>query len=238
MAERIAGLGLDGVDLLVRDGTPVVPGAPHDVAAAADRFRRADLRLDMVTTDLLEPGEPAWALLGACAWAGVPLVRLGFYRYDAALGYSACRERARRCLAAFAEYAERAGVVLALQLHQGTIHASAALAAALLDGLGPAVGIYADPGNQVKEGGEDWRLTLDIAGAGLRCIGVKNAGWYRGEDGWRAEWVRLGEGIVPWAAVLAHLRDSAYDGVISLHTLEPADVAFVRESLIVAPYAR
>lgn len=241
VAQEVAGLGLKGVDLLVRQGYAVVPSRPAGIGEAARIFARAGLQLEMVTTDLIEGDQCAAAVLAACADAGVSLVRLGFYRYDPSLGYARCRERGRRQLGELEAISRRTGIRLALQLHHGTLHSSGALAAALLEGRdGQAFGIYVDPGNQVKQGSEDWRLTLELAGDRLCCVGVKNAGWYAagpsGAPPWEARWVPLEEGLVPWPEILSQLNETGYDGLLSLHAFYqelrlPAALEAVRRDL-------
>jgi len=223
IADRTAALGFEGVDLLVRKGHAVDPERPEGVTAASRAFAQRRLTLKMVTTDLVDPDPGAGRLLEACAAAGARLVRIGFYHYTPELGYTRCLEDARRRLAGLAALAERSGLKLLVQLHHGTIHSSGALTAALLRGLESGVGTYLDPGNQVKEGWEDWRLTLDLIGEGLACVGVKNAGWVpagNGEAGqrvWQARWVPVREGLAPWPDILGHLARSRYRGLLSFH---------------------
>jgi sugar phosphate isomerase/epimerase len=242
------------VDLLVREGQAVRPDRPADVPAAGRALAEEGLTLKMVTTDLVDPDPAARRLLEACAEAGARLVRLGFYRYHAEVGYARCLQDARGRLEGFAALAQRLGLTLLVQLHHGTIHSSGALTAALVHELPPhLVGAYADPGNQVKEGSEDWRLTLDLLGGRLHCIGVKNAAWVPAGTGtagqrlWQAGWVPLPQGQAPWPEILSDLVGRGYRGLLTFHApyqgsltevLQRAadDLAFVR-GLLPAPTA-
>jgi sugar phosphate isomerase/epimerase len=222
-----------GVDLLVRAGeSPVGPDDPAGVVAAVRRFAAAGLSVGQLTTDLIEPSAQARDLFAACAESGVPLVRTGFYRYDGATGYRPLLAEARRRLGGLAELAAACGVHLVVPLHHTTIHPSGALAAALVDGL-DGVGLLADPGNQAKEGSEDHRLTLDLIGDRLACVGVKNAAWRRAETGWECEWTPLADGVVHWPEVLAELAGRGFRGPYTLHLFYPcADVpAAIRRDL-------
>jgi sugar phosphate isomerase/epimerase len=229
LADALAQLGADGAELLVREGSTVDPANPAGIDAVARELSRAGLGLDLVTTDLLEADTQAERILAACGAAGVGLVRAGFYRYDPAAGYHDGVDQARRRLAGLAELAQRQNVSLALQLHHGTLHSSAALALRLTEGLSD-VRFYADPGNQVKEGSEDWRLMLDLLGDRIACIGVKTATW-RGSG---FEWLPLADGgVVPWPDILPGLRKRGYTGPLSLHVHYPATdpVAVLRRDL-------
>jgi sugar phosphate isomerase/epimerase len=220
LAGRLAELGADGADLVVRDGQTVTPADPRGIITAGRALERVGLGLDVVTTDLVDADPTAERILAACAEAGVRLVRTGFFRYHPDRGYARCLEAARRGLAGLARVADRHGVRLAVQLHHRTIHPSAAHALRLIGDLD--VQIYADPGNQAKEGSEDWRLSLDLIGHRLACLGVKNAAWWRGADGWTCDWVPLADGVVPWPGIIAGLRDRGYPGPLSLHVHYPA----------------
>ncbi|MFJ9032731.1 sugar phosphate isomerase/epimerase family protein [Streptomyces sp. NPDC102274] len=222
LADRLASLGVDGADLLVRAGQAVTPDAPEGIGAAARTLVRAGLGLDIVTTDLTTAGPQAERIIGSCAEAGVPLVRIGFYRYPEHGDYATCLDEARRQLDSLVHLAAAHGVRPALQLHHGTLHISAAHALRLLEGHGDVL-VYADPGNQAKEGSEDWRLGLDMLGIErIGCVGVKNAVWRRGTRGWECDWQPLADGgVVNWPKILPELLRRGYRGPLSLHVHYP-----------------
>lgn len=223
-----AELGFDGIDLLVRAGCTVGPEDAASIPKAVAQLGSHGLAVPLATTDLTDPATfPADAVLGACADAGIGLVRLGYWKYGGATErYVDVRDRARRDLARLLELAASHGVRLAIQLHGGTIHASGALTRVLLDGHLPAqLGAYPDPGNQVvQDGREDWRLTFDLLEPWLACVGVKNGGWFAAENDeagqrrWRSDWLGLADGMVPWTDILEHLQGSGFDGPLTLHS--------------------
>ncbi|MER7203336.1 xylose isomerase [Streptomyces sp. CB01635] len=221
LAAQLAEAGADGTDLLVREGQTVTPQTSSRIGDAARALRRAGLELGLVSTDLATADRTADHVLGHCAEAGVPLVRVGFYRYDAEIGYAVGLDRARRDLAELAALAGRHGVRLVLALHHGTLHPSAAHALRLLADTEDLL-VHPDPGNQAKEGSEDWRLTVDALGGTDRigCVGVKNAVWEPGEapGSWHCAWQPLADGgVVPWPTVLPGLTGLGYEGPLSLH---------------------
>ncbi|TDE03110.1 sugar phosphate isomerase/epimerase family protein [Jiangella asiatica] len=233
VGEAAADLGFDGIDLLIRPGSSVVPDEPAGIPAAVLAIARAGLRVPTATTDLtsvdvsgLKEGRgAAEAVLGACAEAGIGLVRLGYWYYDGTRPYRKLFDDARRDLDGLERLASRFGLVLTVQLHGGTIHSSGALTARLLEGHDPALlGAYIDPGNQaVQDGREDWRLTFDLLAPWLRCVGVKNGGWAAagtdpsGQRLWSSDWLGVPDGCVPWHDILAYLTRSAYEGPLSFH---------------------
>lgn len=214
LAETLAHMGADGAELVVRDGQTVTPAAPAGLRSAATELTRHGLQLGVVTTDLVEPDTTADTILGICADLGVPLVRLGWWRYDPAAGYHRTAERARRDLAGLAGLGRRHGVRLALQVHHGTIHPSAAHALRLTEELA----IYLDPGNQAMEGSEQLPLSLDLLGDRVACVGVKNATWHETGLAWQP---LTAGGVVNWNATLGTLRTWGYAGPLSLHAHYP-----------------
>lgn len=222
-----ADLGFDGIDLLIRSGCAVEPkSADEDVPQAVRMFADAGLTTPMATTDIVSADEEAEQVLGACVRAGIPLVRLGYWKYNGSGPYAKLLAAARDQLAGLEELARNLGIKVAVQLHGGTLHASGVMTAELLDGRDPAhVGAYPDPGNQaVQDGREDWRLTFDVLAPWLACVGVKNGGWFpadvrpNGQRDWRSDWVGIADGVVPWADVLAHLVRVDFAGVLTLHS--------------------
>jgi sugar phosphate isomerase/epimerase len=214
LAGTLAAIGADGAELVVRDGQTVTPAEPARLRETATELTRHGLRLGVVTTDLVRADTTADAILGSCADLGVPLVRVGWWRYDEATGYDRILDRARRDLAGLAGLGRRHGVRLALQLHHGTIHPSAAHALRLTEELA----IYLDPGNQAMEGSEQLAMSLDLLGDRVACVGVKNAAW---RDTGLA-WQPLADGgVIDWAATLGTLRARGHSGPLSLHAHYP-----------------
>ncbi|MFD3311862.1 sugar phosphate isomerase/epimerase family protein [Streptomyces sp. NPDC058694] len=237
LADQLAVAGADGADLLVREGQTVTPRTSWRIAETARAVRANGLETGLVSTDLTSADSESERVIGHCAEAGVSLMRVGFYRYEAGLDYTARLDRARRDLAGLAELAARHGVRLVLALHHGTLHPSAAHASRLLDGRDDVL-VHPDPGNQAKEGSEDWRLTLDVLGGLDRvgCVGVKNAVWEPGAapGSWNCRWQPLADGgVVPWGTILPGLTELGYSGPYSLHVHYPTDnpLAAVRRDL-------
>lgn len=223
----VADLGFDGVDLLIRPGFSVTPDEADRLPRVVADLRALGLDVPMATTDLTDPANfPTAKVFGACAEAGVGLIRLGYWNYDGSRPYDGIRDQARRDLDELERLAASYGIALAIQLHGGTIHSSGALTRVLLEGRDPAaVSAYPDPGNQVvQDGREDWRLTFDVLRPWLRCVGVKNGGWFagtpqdRGARAWQSDWLGLADGMVPWPEILDHLRTTGYDGLLSFHS--------------------
>lgn len=226
-ASHINDLGFDGVDLLIREGHQLEPGAPQRIPDAVRLMRTSGLSVPMATTDLTDPHTYLTEqIFSSCREAGIRLIRLGYWMYDPRRGFSECFAQAEHDVDAFVRLAEKTGVQLAIQLHGGTIHNSGSLTAKLLAGYDPAfIAAYPDPGNQaIQDGREDWRMTFDLLTPWLGCVGIKNGGWFPAEVGrtgqrhWRSDWLGLSDGMVPWDEIIPFLIESGFDGLLSFHS--------------------
>lgn len=157
----------------------------------------------------------------AAAAIGARSLRISAGGYAAGESYPAQVAKARAHYARLAELAARHGVRAVIETHMGQLGPSVATARAILDGLDPRhVGIMWDPGNQVTEGSEVYRMAIENAGEYLAEVHAKNARWVAtdqvvaGQRIWKTEPAPLREGIVNWPEVVKALKVAGYDGWI------------------------
>ncbi|MGJ3190292.1 sugar phosphate isomerase/epimerase [Paenarthrobacter nitroguajacolicus] len=118
-----------------------------------------------------------------------------------------------------AERAAHHGVKALVELHHGTVTASASSARRLLEGLDPQhVGVIHDLGNLLIEGWESPLPALQLLGPYLAHIHVKNARWVRTEERdeagaavWVNEWAPLAEGQGSVLGYFKALAEVGYD---------------------------
>lgn len=161
-------------------------------------------------------------MLAATATLGAGRVRvlmpaLGGNRYPALFA------AARRDLAWVAARAAEHGVTALVELHHGTVVASASAAVRLVDGLDPAhVGVIHDIGNLVIEGHEDYLAGFEMLGPYLAHVHVKNVAWRPtgeqpdGSTGWVWEWAPLRTGQADIEAYFRALDAVGYDGWVTV----------------------
>lgn len=227
VAEHTSQLGFDGTDLLIREGFQVSPSDPEQIGHAVARLAKSGLTVPMATIDHNNAdGAGTERLFAAIREAGISVVRLGYWPYGPEQGYRGLFEQARRDLDGLEGLARRTDLQMAIQLHGNTLHGSGAQTLALLEGHDPRyISAYPDPGNQtVQDGREDWRLTFDVLSPWLSCVGVKNGGWFphdlteTGQRRWHSDWLGLADGMVPWDEIIAHLKATGFDGLLTLHS--------------------
>jgi sugar phosphate isomerase/epimerase len=169
---------------------------------------------------LVEDLDATRKMLEAARIMGARLVRVIPGLYDKGAPYERQFERARSFFEKTEALAVEAGVRVCLETHPGHLTPSASAARRLLDGLNPkGVGVILDPGNMVSEGYEQIGMGIEILGAFLAHVHVKNAVWKNsdkaGERFWVSETVPIDEGAMDWAVILDELRAAGYEGYLS-----------------------
>lgn len=157
--------------------------------------------------------------------AGSPSVRVGVARNDQPEDADTLFRQSVAFLEGVQELAGRYGVKAVIEMHHGTIAASASSARRLVEGFDPArIGVIHDCGNMVYEGHEEYRRGLEILGPYLAHVHVKNAAYDRPPGGgvWKPRWAPLQDGVVDFAALFAALHHVGYDGWVVVEDFSQA----------------
>ena len=242
--ELLAVLGYDGVEWRVTrdDGDMSRPTfwsgnrtsmTAEDLIAQADRLKERAQALGLEMPSLAtyidcygrsrtdpEGGMAAIALhMQAAVAVGAKSLRVGAGQYiKGGPSYPEQVAAARAQYAQVARLAAEHGVRALVETHMGQLAPTVSTAMRILEDLDPAhVGIMWDPGNQVTEGREEYRMALQLAGEYLGEVHVKNAVYEPvGEaDGgiiWRTRQAPVQRGIAHWPEIMAALKESGYDG--------------------------
>jgi sugar phosphate isomerase/epimerase len=225
--------GLDGADMAVRPGFPVTPdNAATQLPSAMKAFKDAGLTIGLVSapTSLNDPAvADSKAIFDACAKAEVPAVKIGYFPYQGK--FDAVLAEGRRRMAGFAKLAEKTGVKVYYHTHSGNMLGNnGAGLRLLLQDLDPHhVGVLFDTGHTAVNGGPI-RYELELARPWLAAISIKDMLWQKKKGIWEFEVVAAGEGIVRWSDAATGLKDSRFNGTISLHAeYEVKDVARRKE---------
>jgi len=227
LIEALQAAGADGADLCVRPGYPVNPdNAPTELPKAAEAFRAAGLAIPLVTTptDLTSAATPyVEPLFRACAEAGVPLLKPGYWRAPTD-GYWQAVEAMKADVRAFAELGRRYGVKPCLHTHSGVNMGlnAAAMMHVLRDFAPEDVGAYVDVGH-LAVCGEAPALGFAMAAEWLAVVGIKDMERIRTDQGTQVRTVVMGQGFVDWPQTMAWLAQHAFAGPLTFHCEYPAD---------------
>ena len=238
LGRKVIELGYDGVDVNVREGHPVNPSnAVGALRAAVSRWQEMGLTCPLATApvDMVDPrSSDAKALYEACAAAGVPRLKLGFWKYSAGDDYWDTVARARGALEGFALLSQETGVQTCYQVHSGpNLGSNCAGLMHLIRGFDPRlVGAYPDVGHMALAG-EDWDMGFSMVASHLSIVGAKDAHHAPRRAGelprYTPKFVKLGDGSVDWDRCVQALRRTGFDGPISVHTEYDFDETVIRQ---------
>ncbi|HID07832.1 MAG TPA: hypothetical protein EYP10_11885 [Armatimonadetes bacterium] len=229
MADAIADLELDGVDLTVRPGGSILPEeAKAKLPDAMKIFNARGLTIGMITTAITSVDEPyADEIVATAGELGIRYLKLGYWLYKGFGTLRAGMDAMRRDLDGLAKLAQRHEVTFGVHLHSGDfLSADAAIVFMLINEFNPEhVCAYIDPGHMAIEGGRGgWCIGMDILRDYIRMVAIKDFAWVKdtdaktGEAIWRIEAAPLRDGITPWKRVFNCLREIGFDGCISIHS--------------------
>lgn len=218
LADILQETGIDGVDLLIRDGYWVVPANMRRNAAAYVRYMRSrGIEVRFATTSytpkmLEEDAEP----LKVMADLGIGSFRIAYFPYDASVDYNSQLEEWRRQVARLGELCSKHRLKALYQVHHSRgqfIHHSMSALSLVRDVPPEHVGIMLDPGNQFHEGRESCAKARAVLGHYLAAIGVKDVRVSRDESkrhlpgkGWTTEWAPCQDGLIDWHEISGSLR--------------------------------
>ena len=228
LGERAHELGYDGLDLAVRDGhainsdnmTDELPGAVH-----AWRELGVDCPMISSSTDLTDPeATDAIALFEAAAAAGVPRIKIGYFKFNPGASFEELWSLARRRLEGFERLSRKTGVQALYHTHSGQcLGSNCAGMRHLLQDYDPAhVGAYVDLGH-LAINGEDVQMGLAMLRDRLSAIGGKDARHFPDQRPDRRAnfadgFVLLGQGAAEWPEAIALLKAWGFTGPITVHT--------------------
>ncbi len=201
---------LDGYDMCIREGFPVNPeNVAEALPAAAQTMRDAGLDIPMVTGegDLLQPDHvTAEPTVAAMAEAGVPRLKLGYFRFNPMeMDYWEEVDKARAALDGWQDLAAKYGVTIMYHTHSNRC-------------LG--LNCSSLTGHMAVEG-EEFAVGLAMVKEYLAAVAFKDAMyWRKGENGHgmpERYFGPAGSGIVNWTQVISELKRVGFDGPISVH---------------------
>ena len=228
LGERASELGYDGLDLAVRDGHAInADNVTDELPSAVHAWRDLGVSCPMISssTDLIDPDAPeAVTLFEAAAAAGVPRIKIGYFKFSPGESFEELWSLARRRLDGFQRLSRRTGVLTMYHTHSGQCLGSncAGLRHLLQDYDPEDVGAYVDLGH-LAINGEDVQIGLAMLRDRVSALGGKDARHFPDErPGRRARFsdgfVFLGQGAAEWPEAVGLLKAWGFDGPITIHT--------------------
>lgn len=216
LAGKLAGLGLEGVELAVRPGYQVLPErVGTDLPAAVRLLAEHGLKTPSIA------GEMDEATIAACGEAGVGIIRVCL-PIDLSVGYRASVEAYRRRFDALLPALEQAGVAIGVQNHNGQMVGSALGLAHLLEGYDPKLVCGVLDMAHCAVDGEPVEMAVDIARPHMNgLVNFKSACHLRAngpeeEAEYVVHWTTHDHGGYSWRALASQLHRAGFEGTFCM----------------------
>ncbi len=224
LAETVAEMGFDGVDLTVRPGGHVLPGnAERDLPKATEAIRKVGLDVNMITTPVTDPHDPVdQAILKTASQLGINYYRIGTWRYDPKRDVLQQLMEWNTKLRDLAAFNKEYGLFAGYHNHSGHNQIGSTMwdIYEMMRGIDPKyVGCNWDVAHSVAEGSYGaWEINFRLLKNRIKMSAVKDCLWVKRDDGrWRMTYPPVGEGLTPWPKALSMLKNIGYDGHFSMH---------------------
>ena len=203
LAEKIAALGVTGIEAPIRTGGHIAPkDVPDKLPAFAEAFKKRGLEIVILSSDVDQVNDEHEKVLRTAAALGIKRYRLKHYRYDLKKPIAPQLADIQAKLVDIAAMNKELGVQGQYQNHRGNDYAGGPIwdMVSALDGIDPAqLGLAFDFAHATVEGGNAWELNLHRAAPHVVSVYFKD---YR-LDGRQWNACPLGEGSVnPKSAAL------------------------------------
>jgi sugar phosphate isomerase/epimerase len=219
LAKTCKALGVDGVDLTVREGGHVTPGqVATGLPRAVEAIRAEGLEVAMISTQLYSGADPdARPILQAASNAGIPYFRIGGQRYDTAGNPLEQLKGFTEEVRSLAKLAEEFRITAGYHNHSGYHNVGAAVwdLQRMIEAVGSErLGSNFDIGHAAVEGAFGvWQINARLIAPHVKMMAVKDFIWNKATP----QWVPLGEGLVQTAEFLKIAKQTGFAGPISLH---------------------
>jgi sugar phosphate isomerase/epimerase len=219
LAERIAPIGVDGVEVPVRPKGHIEPAAvPDELPKLVEALKAKGLELTILTSGINEVSneQHTESVLKTAAALGVKRFRMAYYRYDLNKPIRPQVDEFRPRLRDLVALAKQIGIKPIYQNHSGKNVFGAPMwdLHMVLQDMNPAdVGVAFDICHATIEGSKAWPLNWSLIRPWVDTVYIKEPRW--GEDQ-RPVTAPLGTGGVD-NAFYKTLKHSGVKGPISLH---------------------
>lgn len=219
LAERIAAIGFDGVELPVRPGGHIGPeAAEEELPKMVEALKKQGLKITVMTSGINEVSKKqrTEAVLKTAAGLGIERFRMSYYKYDLRKPIPAQVREFRARFDDLVALARELGIKPIYQNHSGrnTFGAPVWDLHELLRNHDPAhVGMAFDIAHATIEGAKCWPLHWALVRPWIDTVYIKEPHW--GDDQ-KPKMAPLGTGAVD-RAFYQTLKKSGFTGPISLH---------------------
>ncbi len=217
LADRMAELGVDGIEAPIRAGGHIEPEQVEErLPELVEALAKRKLEITILTSDVNDPDDPMTTrVLRTAATLGIKRYRMKYFKYDLERNIIDQIHAWIPQLRELAAINHDFGIQGLYQNHSGASTFGAAIwdLHLALEGISPDdIAVAYDIRHATAEGGMSWPSTFQMIRPHIRSVYVKDFLW--GDD--KPINIPLGEGRID-PGFFKMLRDDGFSGPISLH---------------------
>ena len=225
LAEQLKKMGFDGGEVTVRKGGYIAPeSAAEELPQLAEVFKKHDLKINILTTDIEGPDSPnVESILSTASKLGIQRYRMGFCRYDLTAPIKPQIEELKPKFKELAAMNRESGVTAVYQNHAGAKYMGATfwdLEQILRDIPVNEIGCIFDIRHAVADGGTAWPIYYDIIKPHISALSIKDFKWdFKKEKDKRYSPLHapLGTGQVDLKGFLKVFKKDFESALVTLH---------------------
>jgi L-ribulose-5-phosphate 3-epimerase len=221
MADAVAELGFDGIDLTVRPEGHVLPErVADDLPKAVEIIKKAGLQVHMIVTAITNPDDPfTEPILKAASSQGIGYYRMGWMSYDDKKSIDGNLDHFKTQMTKLAALNRRYKIRGDYQNHSGLSFGSPLwdLWTIIKDLDAEWIGSQFDVMHASVEGGNTWQLGLKLLKSYVKTIDIKDFVWAKNDNSWKPQVVPIGEGMIDYKKYLSLLKEYQLNGPFSMH---------------------
>lgn len=221
MADVVAELGFDGVDLTVRPDGHVSPEkVVEDLPRAVEALKKRGVNVYMITTAINKADDPfTEPILKTAGSLGIPYYRMGWITYNEKVSLEENLKELQGRLSKLAALNTKYNIHGGYQNHSGANFGSPVWDLwMILKDLDPRwIGSQYDLLHATVEGANSWPLGFKLLRSHVKTIDIKDFRWAKTNGKWSPEKTPLGEGMVDFKKFFSLVKEYNIAVPLSIH---------------------
>ncbi len=220
LAQTVAELGFDGIDLTVRPEGHVLPEKVEiDLPKAIQAAKKANIEIPMIVTNILQADALSERVLKTATAEGIKHYRMGWYHLDMAKDIMLQVDSFAQQMKGLADLNKKYQISGEYQNHGGQYLGAAVwdLQPIFKNINSPLLGYQYDVNHATAESGANWETGFRLIAPYIKSIAIKDFKYELKDGKLLKVGCPLGEGVIDWKKYLQLLKQYKINVPITMH---------------------